>query len=34
MSWESDQLNILFIDDDDAFREVTTEVLDHLGYRV
>ena len=34
MSWESDQINILLIDDDDAFRQVTTDVLDHLGYRV
>ncbi len=34
MSWESDQIDILFIDDDDAFRQVTTDVLDHLGYRV
>ena len=34
MSWESDRINILFIDDDDAFRQVTTEVLDCLGYKV
>ena len=27
-------MNILFIDDDDAFRQVTSEVLDHLGYEV
>jgi len=34
MSWETDVIHVLFIDDDDAFREVTTEVLDHLGYQV
>ena len=27
-------MKILFVDDDDAFREVTTEVLAHLGYGV
>ena len=27
-------MNILFIDDDDAFRQVTSDVLDHLGYEV
>lgn len=34
MSRESDRTNILFIDDDDAFRQVTTEVLDCLGHEV
>jgi len=27
-------MNILFIDDHDAFRQVTSEVLEHLGYEV
>jgi len=34
MGRESDRRNILFIDDDDAFRQVTTEVLDCLGHGV
>lgn len=38
MDWERvndmNATNILFIDDDDAFRLVISEVLDHLGYRV